>query len=328
MRISFARLLLTLLLVAPAARADFFGGAPACPLNGCTFTGPITAPSATFTGSGTALTVTNNASVGGTLNLAGNMQDALTIDYSALSPPGGASRQIMWSTTLSPSVNTTNIWENDSSFVYLNGPGIANQEINVRHSYLQVNAGATFTTGELYEGSAENLGTMTTNPLTAFEGFFHNTASATAYGFNGLAGYLVNDNTTPGSVGTFALISMGAMQGSGSAPTYDYLIRGGDPKATLAMLGNENIGGLGQPPSTTMLQVDGVDNLSTSTPIYVQNLAGTKLFTVADDGTVQFNGMLVDSTGNITITTPATGTAASYACFTSGGKIISSATAC
>ncbi len=39
-------------------------------------------------------------------------------------------------------------------------------------------------------------------------------------------------------------------------------------------------------------------------------------------------GFTVDPTGNITIATPATGTAASYACFTSAGKLISSATAC
>ena len=39
-------------------------------------------------------------------------------------------------------------------------------------------------------------------------------------------------------------------------------------------------------------------------------------------------GLTVDPTGNITITTPATGTAASYACFTSGGKLISSASSC
>lgn len=54
------------LLLGPAtpARADFFGGAPACPLGGCTFRGPITAPSLTLSGAGTALTVTNGASVG------------------------------------------------------------------------------------------------------------------------------------------------------------------------------------------------------------------------------------------------------------------------
>src|ERR1700742_2452854 len=62
--------------------------------------------------------------------------------------------------TLSPSVNTTNIWENFNSFVTLNGPGVATGEINLFHSYFQVNAGATANQVEGYESSMQNNGSI------------------------------------------------------------------------------------------------------------------------------------------------------------------------
>jgi hypothetical protein len=45
-------------------------------------------------------------------------------------------------------------------------------------------------------------------------------------------------------------------------------------------------------------------------------------------GVVTIGAATFDAAGNLTIPSPATGTAASYACFTSAGKLISSATAC
>src|ERR1700719_85320 len=87
----------------------------------------------------------------------GSINAALTADLSAT---GADTRLNLANTTLSPSVNTSHIWENFHSFVTLNGPGQANGEINLSHFDFQTNSGALATQIENVEAKVTNGGTI------------------------------------------------------------------------------------------------------------------------------------------------------------------------
>lgn len=176
----------------------------------------------------------------GTGALSGNpyqLQSAISTDPSTgVGSLAGIYRMTMFNTTLSYGATTTNIWEGATFFTTVNGPGTATGEINMAHTYLQVNSGATVVQSEDYESSALNDGAITT-----FDGnlaIFHNGSSGTITSYNGINFALTNDNTTAGAVNAWQPINCNAMIGAGSQPSFSYCIRESDPLTHSAFQGH------------------------------------------------------------------------------------------
>ncbi len=77
------------------------------------------------------------------------------------------------------------------------------------------------------------------------------------------------------------------MLGSGTKPTYYWLIRNVEPNASLSTLGNVEIGSINPQNIGTggaQFFVQGTDNSSATYPVLIKNLAGTSIFYVANNG--------------------------------------------
>lgn len=198
---------------------------------------------------------------------------------------GNSQRMILNSTTLTPSITNTTICESGfNSFVYLNGPGTQTGEVNCGHSYLQVNAGAHFHTGEMYETSFLNNGTI--DSLSSFLCGTNNGNSGTLGSYNGVKVQLQNTNTVAGSVGTFAGLDMEALSGGGSVPTSYYVIRNSESNASIATVGNVVIGSLTPPGSSNLLQIKTSSAAGSVFPLFVNSgVAGGNAFYVTAAGT-------------------------------------------
>jgi hypothetical protein len=260
-----------------------------CPISGCTFTGPIDSPLGYLVGG-----VVTLGPVPGGSGLTTNS----STDYATT---GGNTRYNMHSATLSPSVNTTNIWENDNSFVTLNGPGQATGEINVKHAYFQVNLGAFSNQTETFESSMLNSGTIVNfyNNVA----LIHNTSTGTATALTGFESQLTNDNTTPGSIATWIPLLCNPMVGAGAAPTLNYCLANKDPNAAIVTLGRVAIGSIGVPPAAQIFVVQGPDNAAGTFPIIAKNLAGTNVFFVTDAGGASISNSLTLGTAGTTVGT-------------------------
>lgn len=175
-------------------------------------------------------TITGTYTLGGT----GNLNVSQTTDLSSVSTP---TRLNLSNTTLSPSVNTTNVWENFGSFITLNGPGQANGEINNFHGDLIVSAGALSAQFENFEAKVTNGGSITAhNGLLSL--FVNQAAGVVTGNTYGAKFQLTQQNASAGAVASYAAIDMEPMNGGGSAPTFYYLIRNGDANAHLVTQGN------------------------------------------------------------------------------------------
>jgi hypothetical protein len=242
-----------------------------------------TVAATTLSAQSATITNTTQASLGSTI----------TVDISQQGT-GGGTRWAFFNNTLSPSVTTGNTWEQDNSFATLTGPGTANGEINIMHSYFQVNAGATATQSETMEASNLNLGTIGT--FDAFLSAIHNGTTGTATTINGINFNYTNDNTTAGAVSTYAAIACNPMIGSGSAPSGDYCIRNADPNGTIATLGKVVINSL--TPPTAWFQVKGPDQSGSTFALSINDSVGNGLLVVNDAGNI------TASVGNLSLGTP------------------------
>jgi hypothetical protein len=254
-------LLLLALLIAPVAaraQAQYLPGA--CSLSGCTFTGQVTLPSVT--------------------------QWSVSADPSATNTGPGSSglyRWIMNQTTLTYSASSTNIWEGNSDFVTVAGPGVAEGEINVRHSLITVNDGATIDFAEDYEANVLNDGAIASAGTVQLNGFLHNQSKGTVTSDFVVKGSLENDNTTSGSVAIFAALDMEAETGGGSVPTYYYVVRNAEPNASLSTLGGIGIG-------TLAVESPGV--------LFINVTNGNSPISIYNGATREMN---VDPSGNLNI---------------------------
>lgn len=203
-------------------------------------------------------------------------------------------RQSMFQTTLTYAGNSTNIWENLNSFVTVNGPGIANGEINTIHSFLQTNVGANTAVAEGFESSTLNFGT--TGTFTGYLGLFNNGIAGTASTVNGMTLYLNNLNATSGAVGQWAGINIGPMVGGGSVPTFYSAIRIPDAAGGIVTLGGIQIGALGNATPGKFLLI-GADNSGSTFTFQATNTAGNGML-IANNGTVNFQeaGVTVNTT--------------------------------
>lgn len=207
-----------------------------------------------------------------------------SIDYSTFS---GNIRNNQFTTTLAPSVNTTNIWENNYSAVVLNGPGVSTGEINAGHAYVQVNSGGSFQTGEVFETSIFNNG-GTINSIGNVTALFDNSATGTVTSALGFSGSLTNSNTTAGAIATYKFLSLSPMAGGGSTPTNYYFLANGDANANSSLLGKFCIGAVGVGQAICLIK--GGDT-SVSTWLFdLENSAGTHLMLMRDDGSCAVSG--------------------------------------
>jgi hypothetical protein len=228
------------------------------------------------------LTTTGAASVGGQLSL------GTTIDHSGTGINNN--RWTISDTVLSPSVDTTNIWQNNNSNVTLNGPGVANGEINTYHGFFQTNVGASATQVETFEASAINNGF--THVHDNYLALFTNSATGTIDSAVALNLQLNNNNPAAGSVGSYTAINCNSTGGTGSRPTFTYCIRGGGTDTLIATLGQVAIGTLSPPGAGTQFFIQGADNLSTSIPLNIKNQAGTNIAQVSNDGNLTLSTSL------------------------------------
>ena len=212
------------------------------------------------------------------------------VDYSGTIPNPGprggpnGSRQFMAYTTLSPSVNTTNTWENMNSFLHFQGPGTANGEINVMHSFFEVEAGATANSSETIEASMGNYGTI--GQFVGFLDILHNNSTGVVTtGLVGITLQLTNDNTTAGVIPNYTAIRNWPMAGPGSKPTFNYLIQNTDATASLATNGPVLIGSIGTSDTSKMLQIIGIDSTAANYTMWVNNSSGN-IFSLNNVGTL------------------------------------------
>lgn len=348
------------------------------------------------TGAFTTLSASLNISQGGVAVIGTNIVGAVagqsigpavvvntpSYDYSTVS---GNVRNNQFTTTLAPSANTSVIWENDYSAVILNGPGVANGEVNTGHFYVQVNSGASFQTGENVETSTYNQGIV--NGIGSYTALYNNTSAATTTFYKGLSGSLTNSNTNAGAIGNYVFLYLGTMGGGGSLPTNYYFMQNADANAGSALAGHLAVGNIGV--GQAWLEAKGPDTSISTWLFDLENSAGTHLMLTRDDGSTAVSGawsfgstsspgkiifynaaggnesivantssassyiltmpalatgndtfavlgtpqtytamLTMGSSGGITYTSLPSGTPATYACFTSGGLLVSSALAC
>ena len=206
-----------------------------------------------------------------------------------LATVGGNIRNTYLQTTLAPSVATTNIWENANSFVYVNGPGAANGEINVIHAFLQVNPGASVGTAEGFESSMANNGTL--GGFTDYLAAATNGATSNTNTMQGFVYIPQNLNTTAGSVVISAALDVEPMIGGGAQPTYSYAMRVRDTHASIATVSNAVIGSISPQPLNQMLTIFGPDTLGNTFPLTIKNTSGN-IFVVTDSGVTSVGQVL------------------------------------
>lgn len=224
------------------------------------------------------------------------------INYDPSTGADAVNRRTMFNTTLTYSSSTTNIWEGITAFTTVNGPGTANGEINVFHGNLTINPGATVFGGEAIEGKIENSGTVGNGGVSLGLYYWRNTATGQASVAFGTKYQLVNENSTPGAVTTYAAIDNEAMTGGGSAPTNNAFIRNGDPTGYILSLAGMSLGTFGTPDPGMFLKIAGSDNSNSTFPVKIYNLAAQNLFLLDNAGKAYFGTGLqttIDGSGNI-----------------------------
>jgi hypothetical protein len=185
-------------------------------------------------------------------------------------------------TTLTPSSATTNIWQNDNSYVYLNGSGTHTGEINVTHSVFYTFAGSTAAQVENNETQMLNFGTIgawngqLNIPINESAGTVTSQLVGTKY-------QLTNANSTAGSIAQYIALDLEAMAGGGSLPTNYEFISERDANASSVFLGNITIGTIS--PQSNKLYVQGPDTSGSTFPLAVKS-STSNLLLVGDDGQV------------------------------------------
>lgn len=238
--------------------------------------GPVVATSLTVSAVGGPTTFSVNPS---SVSSTGSFLVTINAD-----PVGWAAdnRPVTFQTTLTPSGNTGNIWENCNSFVTVAGSSTISGEINVNHAYFQLNAGATANQVETYESSAVNNGTLL--HFVNFLGIFSNVAGTITNEILGAKFQLTNSNATVGAVNQYVAIDMEPLGGGGSVPTSYLFFRNAEPNAKSVSLGGLTLGTLS--PQSNLLYIKGPDTSGGTFPFQVVDSNSANLFLISDDATV------------------------------------------
>jgi hypothetical protein len=207
----------------------------------------------------------------------------------------------MWTDnlTLSGAVTThfgtLNIQEN------VGGSGsFSGSELNVIRAGINIISGITVYTGEEFEASTVNYGTI--NSWFGVKAPFTNESTGTTTNtVGGIQVYYSNNNTTPNSMYEWEGVNCSGNVGTGTVAEYNFCLRNDDATATIATLGNVHIGGVSVPTSTTMLLITGADTGS-GIPLQVQNSTPANVFYVQDNGLADLSiGPLYIGTSGTTV---------------------------
>lgn len=236
---------------------------------------------------GSIFTITNNNNPIST-NLLG--YDILSADTTTIPTTSGTERPRQFNSYLSvPSGKTSamiheNLWSNVTS----SGAGTSAVEINMFHGYYENDAtGPVSGNVEGYESSMLNNGALT--GYNDFLSLAHNGSAGTVTNDFSVKVQYTNDNTSAGSIGTYAGFDCEAMTGAGSSPTNEYCIRNANAKGNIVSNGKVAIGTLS--PSNWWLQVKGPDTSSGTTVFGLVNSSSTNLLQIHDDGSSIVNGV-------------------------------------
>lgn len=177
----------------------------------------------------------------------------VTVDLAAASSDV---RYFYLNNTLAPSTTTSNVWEQMNSFAEFSS-GTTTGEINLVHSYFQVDAGAHTAGSETYEASNLNNGTM-----TGLDGllvtFRNGTTGTVSNSYTGVYLQFDNDNTTANSVAAWVGIACYPMNGAGSHPTFQYCLENNDSQQIVASAGPAKFGNINN--GSGALNSTGADN--------------------------------------------------------------------
>lgn len=242
----------------------------------------------------------------------------------------------------------------------LPGSGSLTGEVNIQSNVLVIGSGDSYATGGGYESALNNNGSITGTGAN-WKGFY-TVANNGAAGVNtgkmlGFVDIWSNANTTAGTVAAHIAFQCNTNSAGGSVPSVNECMQNNDASQAIVTLGQVNVGSYLIPASSVALKVNGTATYTlpfqvvTSGNIIglmardtgevdmegatvVLGIAGTTTATMTVASSDAGNNIYLTggsggsgSSLNITGTLP-TGTAATYACFTSGGKLISSSTAC
>ena len=271
----FAALLLFLSISAAHAESITVSPSGVVGVNGSA----ITPTSITMTSAAPPTTITINPSNQSTL---GTFEINVNgYDYGVNGPADA--RWFMVTSILSPSTATSHVWEQLNSFAEYNGTGVATGEINLVHSYFQMDVGSSISGNvETFESSALNNGTIA--GFNNYIGIFNNAAGTVTNGIIGAKFQLTNSNATVGAIAQYAAIDLEPMSGGGSLPTSYFGLRINDANAYTATLGNVSIGSLVVP--TNALFIQGPGATSGTVPFLIKNSTPVNIFFVDDSGTV------------------------------------------
>ena len=215
---------------------------------------------------------------------------------------GTNDRPRYWMDILTLGADSSGIHEGNFFSVILSGAHTASNETNVVHAYVE-NDSVNFSGGlENFEASTENFAYV--GNWQNYLATNNNTSTGTASAITGVRFLLNNANTTPGAIGSSAALSMEAMTGGGSLPTYYYFVVNKDPNAVSGLSGNVVIGTF-VPQGNQALTVIGPDTSGSTYPVVMQNSSGTRLLYMSDSGNVYVPGNLLS--GLTTVTGPDTG---------------------
>lgn len=271
--------------------------------------GAAAADSPAFSG-----TASGTYTLGGTPRISGTG----TYDLATISNP---MRYALWNLTLTPSVNTSNIWEGLGVFYTLNGPGHANGEINHFHANFTVASGAVSVQSEGYEAKLENAGTV-----TEWNGALlipQNGAAGTATTLYGAKCQLTQANAAGAAVATYACLNNEAVTGGGSQPTANLFLRNADANAYSATLGHINIGTLSD--NGVPLFVLGSGSTNATFPLVIKNSSSSNVFFCQDDSSCTAAGVF-SINGVAKLPNVGTGTPAASLCIDASNNVIKKTT--
>ena len=248
----------------------------------------------TLTDNGTGATFTLNPAI--PTGTYGMFENSIALDLHAVTSD---TRPNAFLTILTPTANTANNWENLWSSVELAGSDTVSGEINVIHSYFQLDSGATQSgIAENFEASVTNNGTLSAAPFSQYLAIFTNGSSATTSNLVGLRCQLTNNNATAGTVTAYACIVIEPLAGGGSEPTSYWALNIKDSHASINTLGGVSIGA-STPATAGTLSITTPDSSSSTAGFKIINSTAT-IFVVDDSGQVSVEqGVLkVGQSGN------------------------------
>jgi hypothetical protein len=226
--------------------------------------------------------------------LPSNFQVALAADPSVTMTPAYARRNMFY-TTLTYSASTSNIWEGLCVFTTISGPGTALGEINGLHTNMTIEAGATVTGGECFEGKMQNFGTVNTQ-WDVFLAISENDATGVAPGIlRGFHAYGTNANAATNAVANYTAFFVD--QFLGTLPEFYWAFRSTD---AASMFSHAGIAIFGTNGPATVGNIVQINNVSAGTnPIVVKNAGGTNVFYIQNGGNGILGGFNFDGVGNL-----------------------------